>query len=443
MLTIKARNHLPTSGCVKSHHYPRQHSQVSNYLLFIRRNIRLLSFGFILTCFSAFGQTFFIALFGAEFRQEFGLSNSQFGGLYSVATLSSALSLMVIGRLIDRTSHTRFAAFVCFGLATACLLAAWSPNVVMLGIALYGLRLFGQGLMSHTAMTTMARAYDRNRGKSISLAGTGVPAGEAVLPFLVVSVAAVLDWRIAWMAFAGVLIFLVLPLVVYTGSGEPDESDIDRRPGKDGAERRGFTAAHDATTAEVIRDPRFLLAMPVFLAAPFITTGIMIHQVVLVEEKGWSLAWYAATFSGFATATTISAIYLGTLVDRVGTVAILPFYLMGIAAGCLVLATVDHPIAALIFMVLAGTSVGGQMLVSSALWPELYGRKHIGAIRSMTTAMMLLATAGSPFAFGWLIDGAVTMSTLAGYCALYILVASAIAVAAVKRHRKLEALHPL
>lgn len=418
---------------------------MSNYFSFIKKNIRLLSFGFTLACFSAFGQTFFIALFGAEFRNEFDLSNSQFGGVYSIATLSSALTLMGIGRLIDRTSHTRFAAFVCCGLATACVVASSASNVLMLGLALYGLRLFGQGLMTHTAMTTMARCYDRDRGKSISLAGTGVPAGEAVLPFLVVSAAAILDWRTAWLAFAGVLVIFVLPIVLFTGSGKPNESesDTDGRS-RDGAiQRRGFTASRDFTTAEVLRDLRFLLLLPVFLATPFITTGIMFHQVVLVEEKGWSLAWYAATFSGFAAAATVSAIYLGTLVDRIGTVSILPFYLLGIAAGCVVLATVDHPAAALLFMLLAGVSVGGQMLVTSALWPELYGRKHIGAIRSMTTAMMIVATAGSPFAFGWLIDGAVTMSTLAGYCALYILVASAVAVAAVKRHRNAELQHAL
>lgn len=54
----------------------------------------MLAFGFLLTLFSSFGQTFFISLSGGHIREEFGLSNASFGLLYSAATLGSATALI-------------------------------------------------------------------------------------------------------------------------------------------------------------------------------------------------------------------------------------------------------------------------------------------------------------------------------------------------------------
>ena len=66
---------------------------VRAYLGFAREHWRLLAFGALLTAFSAYGQTFFVSLFGAELRAEHHLSHGDFGGLYSVATLASGLSI--------------------------------------------------------------------------------------------------------------------------------------------------------------------------------------------------------------------------------------------------------------------------------------------------------------------------------------------------------------
>ena len=160
---------------------------IIDYLHFAKRHWQHLLFGVLLMAMSSFGQTFYISLFGEHLRADYQLSSGGLGSAYALATIASALTLSWVGRWIDRTSVPRFTIGVAVLLASACVLMAASRNLVFLVLSLYCLRLGGQGLMVHTAQTTVARYFPVNRGKALSLSALGIPAGEALLPILVVS----------------------------------------------------------------------------------------------------------------------------------------------------------------------------------------------------------------------------------------------------------------
>ncbi|MDA9591124.1 MFS transporter, partial [Alphaproteobacteria bacterium] len=144
-----------------------------NYFSFIGAHYRFLLFGFLMMGLSNFGQTFFIALYSNEIRTMFDLSNAGFGGLYSAATLASALAMVINGRFIDDWPLRRYALFVLGGLTLGCVVMGLAAHVAMLFLALLMLRHFGQGLSSHTAMTSAGRAFDKNRGQAVSLVQLG------------------------------------------------------------------------------------------------------------------------------------------------------------------------------------------------------------------------------------------------------------------------------
>lgn len=162
-------------------------------LSFLRDHGRLLGFGVLMTFCSSVGQTFFISLFSGEIRATFALSDGDFGSLYSLGTLASAAVLLWAGRLIDRLSLPLFAAGVLALLGSTCLLmgAAWDAAVLVL--ALFGLRLFGQGLASHSAVVAMGRYFEAQRGRALSIATLGHTLGEATLPAVVVAALALAD----------------------------------------------------------------------------------------------------------------------------------------------------------------------------------------------------------------------------------------------------------
>lgn len=166
-----------------------------SFLSFLGSNARWLGAAFLLTAFSGFGQTFFISLSAGDLRQTFGLSHGELGSLYMLATLGSALTLPALGRTLDRFSVLQVAAAVILTLAGFCLAMALVPNAIVLVIVIYGLRLFGQGMMSNTAMTATGRWFEAQRGRAVSVVGLGYPVSEALLPITFVTISALVGWR--------------------------------------------------------------------------------------------------------------------------------------------------------------------------------------------------------------------------------------------------------
>ena len=105
-------------------------------IVFFRENSRWIAGGLLLTFFSSFGQTFFIGLSGEELRAKFGLSDGEFGGIYMIATIGSALTLPILGRVLDHMPGWKVARFVIPGLACACILMAFSPNLILMILSL-------------------------------------------------------------------------------------------------------------------------------------------------------------------------------------------------------------------------------------------------------------------------------------------------------------------
>ncbi|HYE00951.1 MAG TPA: MFS transporter [Alphaproteobacteria bacterium] len=379
---------------------------------FIRDNARWLAAGFLLFLFSAFGQTYVIALTAGDIRREFGLSHGAFGTLYMAATLASALTLTRLGQMVDHRPARPVALFVTAMLALAAALMALSTHIALLALALFLLRLFGQGMMSHTAFTLMGRWFSAQRGRAISLATLGFNAGEAALPPLAVALIAAIGWRGAWGLAAASLLLLALPALALL-LGE------ERRPAAAEPERRA-AAGRDWTRGEMLRDPCFYLAKLAMIPPAFIGNTVFFHQVYLVELRGWSLEAFASAFVLFAGLTIVFVLLSGPWVDRRSARALLPVYLLPLGLACLLLGTVEAPWAAFAFMALYGVTNGMSLTLFGALWPETYGVRHLGAIRAVIVAILVFASALGPGLTGLLIDAGVSypalIAALGAYC---------------------------
>jgi MFS family permease len=151
-----------------------------DYWRFARANPRFLGFGFLLAFLSSAGQTYFIGVFGTEIQADFDLDTGSWGRIYMFGTLASALIINWSGSLIDRVDLRLFTGLILLGLAGACLLMASVSTPMLLIVAIFMLRQFGQGLASHAGITSMARYFDNNRGKAIALAAIGYSPPSAI-----------------------------------------------------------------------------------------------------------------------------------------------------------------------------------------------------------------------------------------------------------------------
>ena len=300
------------------------------FLHFYRQNGRFLAFGLLMAFFSSFGQTFYIGVFSLDIRTAFDLTHGDFGLVYSIATLASAMCLVWAGRQIDRIDLRLFTGLVCMALAMACLLMAVVPSLALLYVAIFAMRFTGQGLMSHTALTSIARYFHDNRGRALSFANLGFPAGQAVFPLIGVALIAAFGWREAWLIVAIVLATTLAPLMLWLlkGHGERHRRLL-AQSASTGAAPAGTTSQW--TRRDVLRDPRFYLLAPSALALSFIFTGIFFHQVHLTEAKGWSLSWFATCFIVLAATSVASLVVSGPIIDRLSAARVFPFILLPIS----------------------------------------------------------------------------------------------------------------
>jgi MFS family permease len=392
------------------------------YAAFLRAHGRHLVFGVLLMALSSFGQTFFIALFGADLRAEYALSDGAFGTVYAVGTFASAMTLQRAGRWLDRVSVRRYTLAVAALLAAACAIMASGLGALSLALAIYLLRLGGQGLMVHTALTVTARALPAERGKALGIANLGQAAGEAVLPLAVVAGIAVMGWRGVWWLGAVTILGAIAFAIAHI---PPQPALPEAAP--------GTRAGHAHAGPPLWRDPRLLLSLPMVLASSFIITGFFFHQGRLVEEKGWDLAWWATCFVAYALSRAFALLAVGTVIDRIGAVRVLPAYGMPLALAMLGLMLTDAAWVVPVFLVLLGLAAGMGATLLTALWMELYGPERLAEIRATAASGSVIASGVAPTLMGWLIDAGVSLTAQAAGCLAYTVLAILL-VRHVRRH---------
>ncbi|RKS09103.1 putative MFS family arabinose efflux permease [Nocardiopsis sp. Huas11] len=400
-----------------------------SYPRFLLTERRWLASGFLLFGGSSFGQTFFISLFSADIRAEHGLSHGAFASLFMVATLAGALTLTRIGRMVDVLPARTVVLVTVPLLALGAVAMAWATHPAVLLAALFALRLFGQGLMSHTAFTLTGRWFDRERGRATSVATLGLNTAEAALPLLVVGVVALTGWRETWWLVAAGLMVLLWPLAALTGR--------DRVPDT-GPGARGARTAVGWTRRAALRDPVLHLLLPVMAAPALIGNTVFFHQAHLVESRDWAPALFASAFAVYAALTVVFNLVGGFLVDRFTALRMTPLFLLPLACGLLVLSVAQGPWSVFAFMALYGVTNGLSLGMFGAVWPEVYGVRHLGSIRSVVVAVLVFASAAGPGVAGLLIDAAVPFSAQIAVLGAYCLAASAVAVRVVRAVRTRE-----
>jgi MFS family permease len=371
------------------------------YFRFFLTHPRVLSFGVLLTLFSSFGQTFLISIFVPRLLEEFALNTAQFGALYAGATLTSAASLPFFGRLIDRVTLRTFSLAVGLSLVASCFAMALAPNVVVLFIAILGLRLTGQGLLSLTASTTMARVFTEGRGKALSVSGLGYPLGEGLLPMAIVLLIHAAGWRLSWGILGGIIAVLLLPgMISLLREVEPQHQ-------REVAEHKTHPPK-----LQLWRDARFYLLLPGNLFLPVVLTALFLYQIPLAEARGWSAQTMAAAFIGFAVARMAASLIVGPWIDRWGAVRLFPVILIPVCVGLGALSVGSSSWIAFLYLALAGVSQGIASPMMTALWAEVYGVETLGATKSTVSMLGIFGTALGPLLLGSLLKAGVTFGTI-------------------------------
>lgn len=369
-----------------------------NYLNFVLENKKLLAFGLLMTCLSGYGQTYLLALYVPYLIEEFTLQNAQISVYYMVATIASALILPQIGKYIDKISLVKYTLMAMVVFILAMVLMSFNRYWYFLPLAFFGLRIAGQGLFSHIAITSMSKYFQKGRGKAISLASLGHPFGQAALPIMVVGLINLFGWRESLLVNA-LIVLAVVPLYLYFFI---DEKKLVVH--EEGSSSGNATPKKEVSQWEIMKSRNFWLLAPNLFVLSFTVTGLFFYQFAIAEFKGWTLEWMAVGLTFYAIAGSLAILFAGPLIDRYTARTFFPFYLIPFLLAILFIWVFNDPLVIFPYMILMGASAGFGNAIVSALQVELFGAGFIGKVRSIFASVMVLSSAVGPAIYGVVVD---------------------------------------
>ena len=384
--------------------------------MFNSLKFKVILFGFIFTFFSSFGQSYFLGLFNSSIREALSITHGQFGSIYASATLCSSLLLIWVGKKIDDVNIFKFAFFVIILLSFACFFFSRVTSIFLLFIAIFLMRFSGQGMMSHTASTTISRYFTRTRGRALSISWFGLSSAEFIMPVLMVYLLTIIDWQNLWLIFS-ITVLIVLPIASFLLI---KNLNLDSRETND--ENIKDIEIKQWKRREVIKDYRFYIISLNMLAMPWIFTGFAVFQSFVQTSKGWGPYVIAQSFMSYSILSVLTLFLSGFLIDKFTSRKLLIYMNIPLLLSVIVLFFFNTPVTAFVFLGLVGISNGFANILGSSTWAELYGVKYLGSIKALTTALMVFATAFGTALFGYLIDIGFTVGDIAFVSGTYIFI---------------------
>ena len=383
--------------------------------MFNSLSLKVIVFGFIFTFFSSFGQSFFLGLFNSSIRDSLSITHGQFGSIYAAATLLSSVVLVWIGKKIDDVNILKFASYVIIFLSASCFIFSKISSIIFLFIGIFLMRLAGQGLSSHTATATISRFFDKNRGRALSICWLGLSVAEFLMPVLIVFLLTFIEWRNIWISIS-ILVIVILPAITYSLVKDVKLDTREETINKNEISKK----IKQWKRIEVLKDYRFYIICMTMLAMPWIATGSFVYQSFISSSKNWGPYVIAQSFMVYSILSVITLFLSGFLIDKFTSRKLLIYMNIPLFVSTGVLFYFDSAVSSFIFFGLVGISNGLSNVLGSSTWAEIYGVKHIGSIKALTTALMVFSTAFGTALFGILIDWNFSIEEIAIISGTYI-----------------------
>jgi MFS family permease len=362
--------------------------------------------------FSGPGQTYSISLFIEDYVHDFGWSRTMISTHYSIATLAAGLLLPLVGKAVDAQGHRKMMTFTAAMLGLVCLWMSFITKPEMLIVGFFLLRLLGQGSMSLIPSTLVPQWFVRNRGKALSLMSLGNVAASTLFPPLNNIFITHMGIRFTWRIWAALLIIFMAPIGWIFVRNRPE--DMGCLPDGKAISNDTQNALEDAksdydneypwTLKEAMKTHAFWLMLFCMIFPSMINTGITFHMVSIVGEKGFSSTFAAFILSFIALIQVPLTFIAGHFIDKAKV-----HHVKAVNYGILFIAILfllygHSKSLLLLYGMLHGIFVIFDLVSTNVLWPNYYGRKHIGSIRSITMTAFVIGSALGPLPFGYAYD---------------------------------------
>ena len=346
-------------------------------------------------------------LFLRPMTEELDWSRGDFALANTVSVFVGGIVGFVVGPIVD-SRHGRWliaGGAVVAGLSLASLAFVeemwqfWLLRGVIFMVS-------SAGISPLVMNSSISKWFVRRRGTAIAIASMGLSSGAIVVAPVIAWVITEWGWRTGWVV-QGVLLIVVLavPAVVIIRRQPEDiglhpdgdtDDDLKAWAAAPAGDRPRRTAASEIswTRAEAMRTRQLWTLIIVFGLSGISSNAIFLHLIPFLQDVGLSAAM-AVGIVGFQNAVAlISKPGWGVLMDRydprhmiaLGWASkLLPLCLMPLVGS-------DYGLWAMLPLnVLYGIGAGAQQSGQEVIWAYCFGRRHIGAVRSVALPVTGLA----------------------------------------------------
>jgi MFS family permease len=357
--------------------------------------------------FSGPGQTYSVSTFIDSYIHEFNWSRSTVSGMYSLGTLVAGLFMGVIGNYIDKKGHRIMTTAIALTFGFACLVMSFVSSPLMLLAGFFSIRLLGQGSMSLSSNTLVPQWFIKKKGRALSLVSLGGATASAALPPINTWIIETFGWRTGWRTWSILLWFIMAPTAYYLTRNRPEDVGLfpdNTIDNQDVSENDITSLKNSWTLREAMGTRSFWLLLFCVMIPSAINTGLIFHQVSIMNQIGITAQLAATVLSIMAIIRLPVVLFAGQLADRVPPRYIQAGSMLGLLLTTAVLFFSKTIEMAMLYGVLTGITMAFQIMVSGVIWPDYYGRHHLGSIRGITMMAGVIGSALGPLPYGYAYD---------------------------------------
>ncbi|WP_406945406.1 MFS transporter [Halobacillus sp. SY10] len=359
--------------------------------------------------FSGPGQTYSISIFIDYYIEDFEYSRSLVSGIYSAATLLAGITLFMMGRLIDRFGQRAMMVTIGSCLALALFWNAFLLGPIMMFFGFFMIRLFGQGSMTLIPNTLVPQWFIRKRGRALSIMAIGGFASSALLPPLNTWLIESFGWRMTWGLWGSALLILFVPLAFFFVRNKPEHigevPDGTPKPVKGESVNPNVEVNEKSwTLKEAMATRAFWFILFCVIVPALVNTAITFHMVSIMDLRGLDTGVAAMVLTLMAVIGFPVTFVSGYLVDRFKVHYILAITFFGHIFTLVILLFTNSWWMAVAFGVFWGFVNGFERIVLNIVWPNYFGREHLGSIKGLSQTVMVVGSALGPLPFGLFFD---------------------------------------
>ena len=361
--------------------------------------------------FSIPGQTMGLAVFTDSFIEILDLTRTELSLAYLFGTVGSSLFLARAGRWYDLFGGRMMITISSIALSLMILYISFidelssslggssSISFILIMIGYFGVRFFGQGVLTSCSRNVLLLWFVKKRGLVGGMRNVFISLGFSIAPLILASFIAFFGWRETLWILAGVggLGFSLLAFIFIRDNPQScgmKADGIDFESSEMPPEETESSTFH-----EVKRSPVFwIYSLSLSMHALF-GTAIVFHIISIFEEVGKGKAEAFSYFIPAAIFSTTSNLLASWAADKINLKPILIIMLVSFCIGSLGFINLDTGWG---FWVLAfGFGVGGGLwgVLSNLSYIRFFGPKHLGEISGFSASLTVFASAIGPAAF--------------------------------------------